>query len=57
MLSTKYMLIAVKYIVDESIDDGRLANCLVSQEDYFVLQKRRDCAFGQIEIADVRSHL
>lgn len=51
------MFIAVKYIVDEPIDNGRLANRLVPQEYYLVLQQRRNGAFGQVEVADVRSHL
>ena len=56
MLSTGYMFIAVKYVVDESIDDGGLADCLIPQEDYLVLQQWRNRAFRHIEVADVRRH-
>jgi hypothetical protein len=38
----KYMLIAIKDVINETVDDRRLANSLVSQKDYLVLQKRRD---------------
>jgi hypothetical protein len=32
-----YMLIAIKNVVDESIDDGRFTDCLVSQKYDLVL--------------------
>ena len=56
MLSTGYMFIAVKYVVDESIDDGGLADCLIPKKDYLVLQQWRNRAFRHIEVADVRRH-
>jgi hypothetical protein len=32
-----YMLIAIKNVVDESIDDGRFTDCLISQKYDLVL--------------------
>lgn len=48
------MLIAVEYVVDEAIDDGGLAYCLVAQEDNFIFEQGRDRTLGQIQVADVR---
>ena len=42
------MLVAVEDVVDESIDDGRLADCLVSEEDDLVLQQWRDGPLREI---------
>jgi hypothetical protein len=32
------MFVSIKDVIDKSIDDRRLANGLVAQEDYFVLE-------------------
>jgi hypothetical protein len=38
------MLIAIKDIIDKSVDDGRFADSLIPQENYFILEKRRNGA-------------
>ena len=48
------MLVAIEDVVDEAVDDGGLAHGLVAQEDYLVLQQRRDRALRQVQVADVR---
>lgn len=42
------MLVSVEDVVNKSVDDGRLADCLVPQENYLVLEEGRDCSFGEI---------
>lgn len=45
---SEYMFVAIEDIVDESVDDGRLANCLISQENDLVFEQRRDRPLRQI---------
>jgi len=42
------MLVAIKNIVDEAVDDGRLADRLITQKYYFVFEKRWDGSLGEI---------
>lgn len=42
------MFVAVEDIVDESVDNGGLANCLISQEHDLVFEQRRDRPLRQI---------
>lgn len=48
------MLVAVEDVVDEPVDDGRLAHRLVAQEHDLVLQQGRDRALRQVQVARVR---
>jgi hypothetical protein len=43
-----YMLIAVKYIVDESVYYRGLSDCLVSQENDLVLQQWWNAALAEV---------
>ena len=47
------MLIAIENIVDEPVDDGGFADSLIAQEYNFVLEKWRNAALTEIEIAYV----
>lgn len=47
------MFVAVKDVVDETVDDGGLAHCLVAQKDDLVLEEWRDGALGEVKVADV----
>lgn len=47
------MLVAIEDIIDKSVDNGGLANCLISEEDYLVFEDRRDCVFADVKVADV----
>jgi hypothetical protein len=51
------MFVAVEDVVDEAVDDGGLAHCLVSQEHDFVFKERGDGPLREIQIANIRSHL
>ena len=51
-----YMLITIKDVVDESIDDGGFTDSLIAQEDNFVLKEGRNAALTQVEIAYI-SHV
>lgn len=51
------MLVAIEDVVNEAVDDGRLTDGLISQKDDFVFEKRRNCSFGEIQIADIGCHL
>ena len=42
------MFVSIEYVVDESVDDGGLADSLVSKEDDFVFEEGRNGAFGEI---------
>jgi hypothetical protein len=42
----QYMLISIKDVVDEPVDDGGFADCLVTQKYNFVFEEGWDCAFG-----------
>lgn len=42
------MLVAIENIVDEAIDDGGLAYCLIPQEDDLVFEQRRYGSLGEI---------
>lgn len=42
------MLVAIEDVVNEAVDDGGLTDGLISQEDDFVFEKRRNCSFGEI---------
>jgi hypothetical protein len=42
------MLVAVEDVVDEAVDDGGLAHCLVAQEDDLVFQQGRDRSLREI---------
>ena len=48
------MLVAIENVVNESIDDGWFAHCLVAQKYDFVLQEGRNAAFAEVEIAYIR---
>lgn len=48
------MLIAVEDIIDESVDDGRLSHSLIPQKNYLVLEKGRNSALRQVQVANVR---
>jgi len=48
------MLIAIKNIVDETVDDGRLPDSLVSKENYLIFEKRRNGALCEVQVAHVR---
>ena len=39
------MLIAIEYVVDETVYDGGFADCLVAQKDDFVLEQWGNAAF------------
>jgi hypothetical protein len=43
-----YMLVAIEDVVDEAVYYGRFPYCLVSQEDYFVFEQRRNGPLRQI---------
>lgn len=47
------MLIAIKNIVDEPVDDGGFADGLIAQEYNFVFEEWRNAALTEIEIAYV----
>jgi len=42
------MFIAVENIVDETVDDGGFAYCLVSEEDDLVFKEGRDGSLREI---------
>ncbi len=42
------MFIAIEDVVDEAVDDGGLADCLVAEEDDLVLEEGRDGALGEV---------
>ena len=48
-----YMLVAIEDIIDKSVDNRGLADCLISQEDYLVFEDRWDCVFADVKVADV----
>lgn len=50
------MFVAVEDVVDETVDDRGLTDCLVAEEDDLVLQKGRNGALGEVQIAYV-SHI
>ena len=47
------MLVAIENIVDESINYGGFANCLIAQEDDLVLEQGWNAALTEVKIADV----
>jgi hypothetical protein len=47
------MLVSIKDIIYKSINDGGLSDRLISQEDNFIFEKRRDGTFTEIQIADI----
>lgn len=47
------MLVAIKDIIDKSVDDGGLADSLVAQENDFVLENRGDGTLAEVEVADI----
>ena len=48
------MFIAIKDVIDKSVDDGGLAHSLVAKENDFVLEDRGDGALAEVEVADIR---
>jgi len=47
------VFIAIENVIDEAVDDRRLSNGLITQENNLVFEQGRDSALGKIEIADV----
>jgi hypothetical protein len=39
------MFVAIEDIVDEAVDDRRLADCLIAEKDDLVFKERRDGSF------------
>lgn len=47
------MLIAIENIIDEAVDDGRLADSLIAQKHNFVLEEGRDRALREVQVARI----
>jgi hypothetical protein len=48
-----YMLVAIKNVVNEAVDDGGFADSLIPQEYDFIFEKGRNAPFTEVEVADV----
>ena len=42
------MFVAIEDVVDEAVDDGGLADSLITEKDDFVFEKRGDGALGKV---------
>lgn len=50
------MIIAIKNVVDEPVNDGGLPYSLVAEEDDLVLEDWGDAVLADVEVADVHCH-
>jgi hypothetical protein len=45
-MTPNYVLVAIKYIVNESVDNGRFAYCLIAEKDDLIFKQGWDAALA-----------